>query len=306
MIRCHDILTALEVPIREKWGYIFGKWGQTWTAANQRNIEKTTSAKYATARKYGSRWIGHRVSDCSGLIRWLLSLFDVKIQHSSNAIWKEYCKKQGKLMNGKRADGYILRPGSCVFLCDKTGNRHHVGMYRGDGICVEAKGTRYGVVESPITHWDEWGELKSIDYSEYPETKVSDPMNPTLRKGDRGEDVKRMQTLLNQFGYKLKVDGNFGSGTDKAVREFQKASSLKVDGVCGPKTWAALGANNMNIGGEQNEDIEDLQESDVKPVEPDDNMEEEYIYVSARELETMQIEAKNIVNAISLLLQSED
>jgi peptidoglycan hydrolase-like protein with peptidoglycan-binding domain len=129
-----------------------------------------------------------------------------------------------------------------VFLCDKTGNRHHVGMYRGGGVCAEAKGTRWGVVKSQITRWDEWGELKAVDYSAYPDAKERDPMNPTLRKGDRGEDVKRMQTLLNTFGHQLKVDGIFGSGTDKAVRSFQKSHRLTVDGICGPKTWAALTA----------------------------------------------------------------
>ncbi len=240
MIPCAKILESLEIPVREKWGYIFGKWGQKWTAANQRAMNGTTSAKYATARKYGAKWIGHRVSDCSGLIRWLLSLFGVKIQHSSNAIWRESCRRQGKLIDGQRADGYALRPGSCVFLCDKTGNRHHVGMYRGGGVCAEAKGTRYGVVESPLAHWDEWGELKAIDYSEYPDTKERDPMNPTLRKGDRGEDVKRLQTLLNGYGYKLAVDGVFGSGTDQALRAFQQGHYLTPDGVCGPKTWAEM------------------------------------------------------------------
>ena len=50
-----------------------------------------------------------------------------------------------------------------------------------------------------------------------------------------------MQTMLVNRGYSLgNVDGIFGAKTDAAVREFQKANGLAVDGVCGPKTWAAL------------------------------------------------------------------
>ena len=65
-------------------------------------------------------------------------------------------------------------------------------------------------------------------------------MNPTLRRGDSGEDVKRLQTLLNNYGYHLKVDGLFGTDTDHAVRAFQQGHYLTADGIVGPKTWAAL------------------------------------------------------------------
>lgn len=237
MIPANDLIEYLQIPLREAWGYIWGKYGQMWTEGLQAQMERTTAQKYATARQYGSRWIGHRVADCSGLVRWVMLQFGVKVAHSSNALWMGYCTKQGKLVDGQRADGYELCPGSAVFLCDKSGNRHHVGMYMGDGICIEAKGTRYGVVTSPLSHWDEWGELKEVEYFS---EKERDPMRPTLRKGDRGEDVKRLQTMLNQYGYELKVDGIFGTATDQAVRAFQQSHRLTVDGICGAKTWAAL------------------------------------------------------------------
>lgn len=62
-----------------------------------------------------------------------------------------------------------------------------------------------------------------------------------LRKGKRGIDsVRELQCRLNILGYGLKVDAVFGTSTDKAVRAFQKSAGLKVDGVVGDKTWAAL------------------------------------------------------------------
>jgi peptidoglycan hydrolase-like protein with peptidoglycan-binding domain len=61
-------------------------------------------------------------------------------------------------------------------------------------------------------------------------------------KGETGKRVSDLQSRLNALGFKppLKVDGIFGPKTLAAVREFQKAHGLKVDGLVGPKTTAAL------------------------------------------------------------------
>lgn len=59
----------------------------------------------------------------------------------------------------------------------------------------------------------------------------------TIKLGSRGTDVVTLQKKLN-----LQPDGIFGPLTDEAVREFQKANGLTVDGIVGAKTWAKLGA----------------------------------------------------------------
>ena len=64
-----------------------------------------------------------------------------------------------------------------------------------------------------------------------------------LRKGSKGNTVKAMQTLLIGYGYfcgGYGADGSFGSGTESALRSYQQAKGLGVDGICGPKTWAKL------------------------------------------------------------------
>ena len=66
---------------------------------------------------------------------------------------------------------------------------------------------------------------------------------PVLRNGSAGAAVKSLQTLLIGYGYSCGgygVDGKFGAATEAAVRTFQKASGLMVDGIVGPATWGKL------------------------------------------------------------------
>ena len=63
----------------------------------------------------------------------------------------------------------------------------------------------------------------------------------TLEYGDRGDSVKQMQIALNALGYSTNgADGKFGSGTENAVRLFQKANGLKQDGKAGNQTLTLL------------------------------------------------------------------
>lgn len=63
-----------------------------------------------------------------------------------------------------------------------------------------------------------------------------DPRRAMLRKGDRGNSVRELQTKLG-----ITADGDFGPATDRAVRAFQAKHGLVADGLVGPATWAALG-----------------------------------------------------------------
>lgn len=69
------------------------------------------------------------------------------------------------------------------------------------------------------------------------------PTRPTLRKGMASEYVAQMQAALNRAGASapLKVDGDFGPATERALKAFQQARGLVPDGVAGPRTWGALG-----------------------------------------------------------------
>ncbi|MBE9178942.1 peptidoglycan-binding protein [Oculatella sp. LEGE 06141] len=57
---------------------------------------------------------------------------------------------------------------------------------------------------------------------------------------DTGAAVIELQELLNAHGFTLRLDGDFGSRTETAVRLYQRQHHIKVDGIVGAKTWAAL------------------------------------------------------------------
>jgi len=63
-----------------------------------------------------------------------------------------------------------------------------------------------------------------------------------LRRGSSGDSVKTLQEKLQALGYYTgDIDGKFGASTETAVKAYQKAQSLKVDGIVGPATKAKLG-----------------------------------------------------------------
>lgn len=68
----------------------------------------------------------------------------------------------------------------------------------------------------------------------------------TLQNGSQGVQAKELQKLLNTKGYKLDVDGIFGSQTEAAVRDYQKKNGLTVDGIVGVNTWASLRGTSLN------------------------------------------------------------
>ena len=85
----------------------------------------------------------------------------------------------------------------------------------------------------------------------------------TLRKGDKGDNVIALQTGLTAQGYYTgKIDGIFGTGTLKAVKAFQKAEGLKVDGLAGKATQARLSELTGVVFEEEDDDVV------VKPADP--------------------------------------
>ncbi|MBX2845267.1 MAG: N-acetylmuramidase family protein [Saprospiraceae bacterium] len=69
----------------------------------------------------------------------------------------------------------------------------------------------------------------------------------TLRHKSSGPSVYRLEEILAQLGYAVKVNNYFGADTDTAVKDFQSKNRLVVDGIVGTKTWAKLIAQEQAI-----------------------------------------------------------
>lgn len=231
MIPAAELVRLFRIALDERWGYIWGKSGQVWTQANQ-----AASTRDMTVR-YGSKWIGRKVADCSGLFVWAYKQHGEKIYHGSNTIFNKYTSATGSLVG--EVD---ILPGTAVFLVE-GGRRTHIGLYIGDGAVIEARGTKTGVVESDLSEWDEWGTLAAVDYSDMePDIVVIDALKP-LKQGDSGLTVKWLQEQLLVAGESVGekgADGIFGRSTKAAVESFQRKNGLTVDGIVGKQTLAAL------------------------------------------------------------------
>jgi len=70
----------------------------------------------------------------------------------------------------------------------------------------------------------------------------SDITLPTMRSGDKGANVKALQTALVNIGYKIDpINGVYGPKTTSAVTMYQASQGLTSDGVAGENTIKALG-----------------------------------------------------------------
>lgn len=81
------------------------------------------------------------------------------------------------------------------------------------------------------------------------------PSRPYLGQGDIGAEVRSMQAGLKKAGYETDVDGIFGKGTEEALRLFQGANDLVVDGLYGVAAKRILGSPDMVASVEEDEEM---------------------------------------------------
>ena len=143
-----------QMMLRDHWGYIWGTAGIKWTQERQDAVEDEM------AQKYGSKWIGHMVTDCSGVMVYIWKKYGLKIPHGSSSMVRE---------------GYIVdcgptpHPGWAALVDETpdTPDNKHIGIVGEDGVTVyEAKGTQSGFVTSKVTDkkWTKFGRFKDVDY----------------------------------------------------------------------------------------------------------------------------------------------
>ncbi len=227
MIVAADLVAKFQYALDNHWGYIAGGAGQLWTETKQK------AATNEMTKKYGAKWVGHHVADCSGLFTWAFKELGGYMYHGSNTMFRKYCTKVGEISSGD-----IIEPGTAVFKrkVDKTRSDgwdyYHVGLYIGNGEVIEAQGTRTGVVKSKLNTWHCYGYLKGVTYSglaEQTAPAIQNEVVPMVTNGKAIVDVPDDTSV------------NVRSKPTKASKVLMKINEgADVDVVENDGTWAKV------------------------------------------------------------------
>jgi putative chitinase len=181
----------------------------------------------------------------------------------------EFRSKAGALGNTKTGDGWRFRGGGIKQL---TGRNNYERFAKDYDMSAEAASdwvrTKEGALASALWFWDanklnpvadtgdvvaltkriNGGDIGLADRQHRynvamqaltgtipTRAPISAATTTTLRRGSKGDAVKQLQQKLG-----IPADGDFGPGTEAAVRKWQAANGMTADGVVGPKTLTAL------------------------------------------------------------------
>lgn len=148
--------------LQAHWGYIMGTAGVMCTQSVIDTAIDRFPNNAEITKRYGKKWLGHMVTDCSGLIVYIYKQFGLKIPHGSSSM-----VRQGYIVDC----GPTPHPGWAAIVDDTpdTPDNDHIGIIQADGVTVvEARGTESGVVTSKVTDkkWTKFGRFKDVDYSQ--------------------------------------------------------------------------------------------------------------------------------------------
>lgn len=247
-----QIINALITVAKNEIGYLE-------KATNAQLDSKTANAGYNNYTKYwrdiypayqGQAW-------CACFISWIMmTTFGLKTAKKLLKHWPYvYCPSMRDYFtlyaNPQVGDIVIFK---------------HNGVFTHTGLVIKVQGDKFWTIEgntsgaSGIVANGGGVCQKSYYNSQLPGTKFCRPdysivtsiksgsstnTSTTVTKnwieyGDKGNDVKTLQTKLNKVGYKLEVDGICGNATVAAIKDFQKKYNLAVDGQAGKNTITKL------------------------------------------------------------------
>lgn len=197
------------------------------------SVHATGRAMDVSRRKTGK----HRGSNRTYLLRvceWLTANADeIGLELLCDYQWT------GQLPNGKPAAARIWK-------CDRIAWKAQVPgsiMYGGSGDWLHIE------LDPDHANRTDWvaAIVATMPTPETPDPTPPKPDEPPAysgrpsKQGSTGKQVEAIQRQLRLRGYDCgNADGKFGPRTDAAVRQFQMDHGLTVDGIVGPKTWAAL------------------------------------------------------------------
>lgn len=172
---------------------------------------------------------GGKTASCTTLMRW--------------------AKANGQWVTKDFVKGDII-----LFQFDTDDYADHVGIFTGNKsgtslICIEGNtndkvarvARQPGIILG--AYRPKWDDTVDEDINVPTKEPATSSILPELKFGDKGEAVRSMQQLLIAKGFycgPYADDGEIGSATQLAIKNFQSDRKLDADGICGEKTWYKL------------------------------------------------------------------
>lgn len=189
-----------KMALKEKWGYVYGTFG---TVLNEPLLQQKLKQYPKNVQVYEDfirkNWMNKRAVDCVGLIKSYLWWNGGNVKYNPN---------QDKSANGMYQLAKEKGPISTIpeipgILVWKDG---HIGVYIGNGQVIESRGTKYGVIQSPLkgngsAEWTNWCKCPYIGYVEEQPIKSNTKFPPNKVK-------------INLLGKNIIVDGYLKDGTN--------------------------------------------------------------------------------------------
>lgn len=250
------------------WSYVYSAWGAECTPAERKKrfgmcptktTIKTKCKAFDGGNCSGCQWYpgGERTRcfDCRGFTDWILKQYGFDLYGDTcGAQWNH---KDNWCVKGQFGADPVPQNVLVNVFIYKDGKFTHTGLYYNGETCECSSGVQHF---NPMkkNRWTHWAIAKCFtsgwkipekqpekEPEKEPEKGQQTVSRPTLRRGNKNKYVRELQQMLIDLGYSLGicgVDGDYGTATENAVKQFQRDRRLTADGVTGPKTWAALDA----------------------------------------------------------------
>lgn len=166
MFTNNGLVEYAKKALSEKWGYVWGTFGYILTESLFQEKLKQYPEEVGKYKDFiRNNWLNHKTADCVGLIKgyyWTNEggriIYNPKTDISANGMYSIATEKD-------TIDSLPEIPGLCLW---KSG---HIGIYIGNGEVIEAHGTMYGVIKTPLkgtgaTNWTHWLKCPHITYEE--------------------------------------------------------------------------------------------------------------------------------------------
>lgn len=197
-------------------GYIYGAKGQICSPAFRQQQADQYPEQAENILGTGSKWDGKPVWDCAQLTRAAAAAGGVTLVSGATSQWTktewDETGEIGSIPAGETLFLYRRQNGS-------TTKMQHTGVAIGDGTCVHARGTAYGVVQQNIGDypWTHWARPKWSEENAEEDQEVSENMVQAKVIGPVGETVN-LRSMASKSGTvkeKVRVGETVNAGADK-------------------------------------------------------------------------------------------